>query len=362
MGDSDTELPRSPANANGAPPDERTQGGRPPADRNVRKRSQGRRLRGSPARAVSRAPDGPLPFVADPGARAFLGIVRGLVSSLRPRQWPKNAVVLAGVLFARELGKPDAVTRAVAGAVLFCLLSSTVYLVNDVLDRDKDRLHPTKRLRPIAAGIVPIPLALGIAAAVGVASLAWSIALEPAFGGAAAAYLALQALYVVVLKHLVILDVLAVAGGFVIRAAAGAFAIGVPVSPWLYVCTMLLALFLALGKRRQEIALLASEAHGHRPVLRGYTLPLVDQLIGIVTTALLVSYMLYTFTADALPANHAMMLTIPFPLYGVFRYLYLIHVRGDGGAPEEVLLRDRPIALVGISWVVACIAILYAGR
>jgi 4-hydroxybenzoate polyprenyltransferase len=289
-------------------------------------------------------------------------MVRGVLRSLRPRQWPKNAVVLAGLLFARELGKPDAVVRAVTGAILFCLLSSTVYLVNDVLDCDKDRLHPTKRHRPIAAGIVPIPVALVIAAGMGVASLAWSIALEPAFGGAAATYLTLQALYVVVLKHLVILDVLAVAGGFVIRAAAGAFAIGVPVSPWLYVCTMLLALFLALGKRRQEIALLAAEAHGHRPVLRGYTLPLVDHLIGIVTTALLVSYMLYTFTAERLPENHAMMLTIPFPIYGVFRYLYLIHVRGDGGAPEEVLLRDRPIALVGILWVVACIAILYSGR
>lgn len=334
----------------------------PEGARSGRKRSLGRRSRLGPARPVSHPADGHLPYGADPSATALLSLVRGAVASLRPRQWPKNAVVLAGLLFARELGQPDSAVRALTGAGLFCLLSSTVYLVNDVLDRDKDRMHPTKRLRPIASGIVPIPLALGIAAVIGFASLAWSIALEPAFGGAAAAYLALQALYVVVLKHLVILDVLAVAGGFVIRAAAGAFAIGVPVSPWLYVCTMLLALFLALGKRRQEIVLLASEAHGHRPVLRGYTLPLVDHLIGIVTTALLVSYMLYTFTADALPANHAMMLTIPFPLYGVFRYLYLIHVRGDGGAPEEVLLRDRPIALVGISWVVACIAILYAGR
>ncbi len=326
------------------------------------RRPQGRRRRGTLARAASHPADGPSPSVADPGARAVLEVARGVITSLRPRQWPKNAVVLAGLLFALELGKPDAVVRAVTGAFLFCLLSSTVYLVNDVLDRAKDRLHPFKRLRPIAAGIVPIPLALGIAAGIGISSLAWSIALEPAFGAAAGAYLTLQALYVVVLKHLVILDVLAVAGGFVIRAVAGAFAIGVPVSPWLYVCTMLLALFLALGKRRQEIALLAAEAHGHRPVLRGYTLPLVDHLIGIVTTALLVSYMLYTFTADGLPDNHAMMLTIPFPLYGVFRYLYLIHVRGDGGAPEEVLLRDRPIALVGIAWVVACVAILYAGR
>ena len=196
MGDSAADSPHPPASVGGAPSDGRTGGVGPRNNRTIRQRSQGRRPRGSTARAVPRTSDsdGPLPFVADPGARAFLGIVRGLVSSLRPRQWPKNAVVLAGLLFARELGKPDAVTRAVAGAVLFCLLSSTVYLVNDVLDRDKDRLHPTKRLRPIAAGIVPIPLALGIAAAVGVASLAWSIALEPAFGGAAAAYLALQAL------------------------------------------------------------------------------------------------------------------------------------------------------------------------
>ena len=294
--------------------------------------------------------------------RATAALLRGLVASLRPRQWPKNGVVLAGLVFARELGQTGAVLRAVAATALFCLLSGTVYLVNDVLDREKDRMHPVKRLRPVAAGIVPPRLALAVAAVLGIASLAWSFALEPAFGAAATAYLTLQALYVVALKHVVILDVLAVAAGFVIRAAAGALVIGVPVSPWLHVCTMLLALFLALGKRRQEIALLDADAVGHRPVLRGYSLALVDQLISIVTTALLVSYMFYTFTADRLPEGHAMMLTIPFPLYGVFRYLYLIHVRGDGDAPEEILLRDRPVALCCLAWIAASTAILYAPR
>lgn len=324
------------------------------------------RRRPAPPTARARATPDPVPGPANPweaawSARDAIAIARGLGASLRPRQWPKNGVVLAGLLFARELGQADAAFRAVAATLLFCLLSGTTYLVNDVLDRDKDRLHPAKRDRPVAAGIVPVPLALGFGVLLGSASLAWSFALDTDFGAAAAAYLGLQALYVVALKHLVILDVMAVAAGFVIRAAAGALVIGVPVSPWLYVCTMLLSLFLALGKRRQEVVLLAGDASGHRPVLRGYTLPLVDQMIAVVTTALLVSYMLYTFTADALPANHAMMLTIPFPIYGTFRYLHLIHVRGVGGAPEEVLLRDAPIAACCAAWIAACIAILYGG-
>lgn len=301
-----------------------------------------------------------------PGDRVRVGgtsgaVIWGLVRSLRPRQWLKNGVVLAGIVFARELGDPDRVARAVIAAALFCLLSGAVYLVNDVLDREKDQHHPVKSRRPIAAGVVPPALALAAALVIAIGALASATMLAPAFGATALAYLILQALYVAVMKHIVILDVLAVASGFVLRAAAGALAIDVPISPWLYVVTLLLALFLVLGKRRQELVLLTSDAANHRDVLRDYSLPFVDQLLSIVTTALLVSYMLYTFFSENLPRSHAMMLTIPFPLYGIFRYLYLIHVRGDGGAPEEVLLRDRPLAWCCVAWVVASIAVVYLG-
>ncbi len=288
-------------------------------------------------------------------------VIWGLVRSLRPRQWLKNGVVLAGIVFARELGDPERVARAVIAAAVFCLLSGAVYLVNDVLDREKDQHHPVKSRRPIAAGIVPPALALTAALVIAIGALSASTMLAPAFGATAMAYLILQALYVAVMKHIVILDVLAVASGFVLRAAAGALAIDVPISPWLYVVTLLLALFLVLGKRRQELVLLTSDAANHRDVLRNYSLPFVDQLLSIVTTALLVSYMLYTFFSENLPRSHAMMLTIPFPLYGIFRYLYLIHVRGDGGAPEEVLLRDRPLAWCCVAWVAASVAVVYLG-
>ena len=297
---------------------------------------------------------------AAPGARrGGLGATaRALVVSLRPRQWPKNAVVLVGLVFARELGQPEQVLRAVLGALLFCLLSGAVYLVNDLLDVEKDRLHPLKRTRPLASGQLS-PLTAGVVAVLLVAgSLFAAYLLSPAFCAVALGYLGLQALYVGWLKHVVILDVMALAGGFVLRAVAGAVVVGVPISPWLYVCTMLLALFLALGKRRQELVLLEDNAGEHRPALEQYTVALLDHLLQVVTTSLLVAYMLYTFFAETLPRNRAMMLTIPFVLYGLFRYLYLVYARGEGGSPEEVLLRDRPMALCVVLWAVASVAIL----
>ena len=283
----------------------------------------------------------------------------GLLQSMRPRQWPKNGVVLVGLVFARELGRPDLVLRAVAAAVLFCLLSGAVYLINDLLDVPKDRLHPVKRSRPLAAGRLSPVVAWVAAGCAIVGGLLAAYALSPAFCGVAAGYLGLQALYVAALKHVVILDVLALAGGFVLRAVAGAVVVSVPISPWLYVCTMLLALFLALGKRRQELILLDAGAGGHRPALEQYTIGLLDHLIQVVTTSLLLAYMLYTFSAENLPKNHAMMFTVPFVLYGIFRYLYLVHVRGEGGSPEEVLLRDRPLALCVLLWGAAAVLILY---
>jgi 4-hydroxybenzoate polyprenyltransferase len=318
----------------------------------------------APAPSVAeRAGDGGLASAAA-APRTLGGTARGLLVSLRPRQWPKNAVVLVGLVFAREAGDPPQAARAVAAAFLFCLLSGAVYLANDLRDAPQDRLHPTKRRRPIASGTLSPTVAGVAAAALVIGGLAAAFWLSPAFGAVALAYLLLQGAYVGGLKDVVILDVLLLAGGFVLRAVAGAVAVEVPVSPWLYVCTLLLALFLALGKRRQELVLLtaAGGAEGpeaHRPALAEYTVPLLDQLLQIVTTSLLVAYMLYTFFAENLPRSRAMMLTIPFVLYGLFRYLYLVHARGEGGAPEEVLLRDRPLAVTLILWALASAAILY---
>lgn len=285
--------------------------------------------------------------------------------SMRPRQWPKNGAVLLALVFALQLGQPEKALRAVAAALLFCLLSGAVYLVNDLRDAEKDRLHPRKRLRPVASGRLSPALAAASAGALVLVTLVSGFALSTGLGWAMGGYLLLQALYVAVLKHVVILDVLALAMGFVIRAAAGAVVVGVPISPWLYFCALLLALFLALGKRRQEIvALTASDqsadlAQRHRPALEQYSLGLLDQLIQVVTTCLVLAYSLYTFSAEYLPPNHTMMLTVPFVLYGLFRYLYLVHVRGEGGAPEEVLLRDPGIAVCVTLWGAAVVAVLY---
>ena len=285
--------------------------------------------------------------------------------SMRPRQWPKNGVVLLGLVFALELGRPEPTLRAVAATLLFCLLSGAVYLINDLRDAENDRLHPRKRHRPIASGRLSPMLAGGAAFVLVVVTLASGFALSTGVGWALSGYLGLQALYVLALKNIVILDVLALAMGFVIRAATGAVVVGVPISPWLYFCALLLALFLALGQRRQELISLAAAgeevglAQRHRPALEQYTVGLLDQLIQVVTTCVLLAYSLYTFSAENLPDNHAMMLTVPFALYGLFRYLYLVHVREEGGAPEEVLLRDPGIAACVALWAVAVVAILY---
>jgi 4-hydroxybenzoate polyprenyltransferase len=290
-----------------------------------------------------------------------LGSLALLARSMRPRQWPKNGVVLVGLVFARQYGDPGQVLRAMAAAVLFCLLSGAVYLVNDLLDLEKDRLHPRKRRRPLASGRLSPTVAAVAALLIAGSALAGSFVVSTGFGLVALGYVLLQVGYVAFLKHAVILDVLALSMGFVLRAVAGAVVVSVPISPWLYVCALLLALFLALGKRRQELVSLSTEAAvGHRPALEEYTVGLLDQLIQVVTTCLVLAYMLYTFSAENLPRNHAMMLTVPFVLYGLFRYLYLVHARGEGGAPEEILLRDRGIGLCVFLWGVACVAILYA--
>jgi 4-hydroxybenzoate polyprenyltransferase len=253
--------------------------------------------------------------------------LRSLITSLRPQQWTKNLFVLAALPFGLKLFDPAAVTMALAAFVVFCALSGVVYLVNDLYDRENDRLHPTKRLRPIAAGDLAPGTAAAWAAIIAAAALAAAFWIGPVFAAAAAAYLVLFALYSRWLKHLVIIDVLSIAIGFVLRTYAGAVAIAVPVSDWLLVCTVLLALFLGLSKRRHEITLLTDGASGHRRILDEYNPYLLDQMIGVVTASTLMAYIIYCTSPDTVQrfGTHHLVLTIPFPIYGILRYLYLVH-------------------------------------
>jgi 4-hydroxybenzoate polyprenyltransferase len=280
--------------------------------------------------------------------------------SLRPEQWTKNIIVFAALIFGQRLFDPAAVGRSLAAFLVFCALSGVVYLVNDVSDREADRLHPLKRHRPIAAGQVSVALALGAAAGIAVAAVSAAFWLRPAFGWIAAAYLALFVGYSRALKHVVIVDVLTIAIGFVLRAAAGAAVIAVPMSQWLLVCTILGALFLGLCKRRHELTLLADSATGHRPILEEYNPYLLDQMIGVVTASTLVAYIIYCTspeTTEKFGTTH-LVLTTPFPIYGIFRYLYLVHQKGVG-SPSEVLLTDRPLLASIMLWGLAVIAIIY---
>jgi 4-hydroxybenzoate polyprenyltransferase len=288
-------------------------------------------------------------------------VVLNLLLSTRPGQWTKNLLVFAGVLFGRKLFDPRAVADAFAAFAIFCALSGAVYLFNDIADRDADRQHPLKRRRPIASGAVPLKLAGGAAALLGAIGLAAAFRLNVAFGAVAASYLVLQAAYSQILKNIVILDVLAIAVGFVLRAVGGAVAVDVEIGHWLVVCTILLALFIALAKRRHEIVLLADGAASHRPILGEYSAYLLDQMIGVVTASTLISYVFYTISPETAAkfGTEWLGLTIPFPLYGIFRYLYLVHQREGGGSPAELLLTDRPLLLCVALWALAVAIIIY---
>jgi len=270
-------------------------------------------------------------------------VLRDLIRSMRPRQWPKNAFVFVALLFDRKFFDPASVWPTVVAFVLLCLMSGAVYLMNDLADIESDRRHPTKRHRPLPSGRLN-PRVAGVAAVVlATVSLVAGYFLSRELAVILLLYLLSQIAYTFRLKHVVLIDVLTIAAGFVLRIAAGVAVIDVErFSPWLYIFGGFLALFMALGKRRHELVLLGGEAANHRAILDDYNLDLIDRLQGVVTTSAVVSYSLYTFLAEGLPDNHAMMLTIPFVLYGIFRYLYLIHIRNEGGAPEEILLRDRP--------------------
>jgi 4-hydroxybenzoate polyprenyltransferase len=282
-----------------------------------------------------------------------------LVRALRPLQWTKNGLVFAALAFDRQVFQLEPFLRCFAAFFVFCAVSSGIYLINDVRDAEQDRLHPRKRHRPIAAGELSPERAT--AAAVGLLSggFAAAMLIRPAFAAVIAGYMALMIAYSYGLKRLVIIDVFAIAAGFVLRAAGGAVAIGVPISPWLYVCTMLLALFLGFGKRRNELSTLQEAAVHHRANLDSYSLPLLDQIIAVVASATVMTYSLYTFDAPNVPANHAMMLTIPFVAYAIFRYLFLIYRKDQGGSPEVLLVTDHPLLLCILGWAATSVAILY---
>ena len=283
-----------------------------------------------------------------------------LVEAMRPRQWTKNAVVFAALVFDGKLLAPRYLLATFSAFVMFCLLSGAVYLINDLADVEKDRQHPIKKGRPLASGRLSPRAAAVAGAALPLFCLPLAFALEPRVGLIALGYFAENLVYSFWLKNVVIVDVLMLALGFVLRVAGGVVVVDVQrFSPWLYICMTLLALFLGFGKRRQEIVLTTGQGNATRGSLNDYSIGLLDHLIGMVTAATVMAYSLYTFSASGLPVNDTMMLTIPFVLYGLFRYLYLIHVRGEGGAPDELLLRDRPLQVALGLWGLTAIAVLY---
>jgi 4-hydroxybenzoate polyprenyltransferase len=293
-----------------------------------------------------------------------------LVRALRPKQWLKNGLVFMALGFsigqAWTVQQPDTwlplLGKASVAFIAFCATASAAYLINDLCDIERDRLHPRKRRRPLASGALTPPVAVAAAIVLLAGGSGLGLSLGPLFALALGGYAVQTFAYSFVLKHLVLLDLLTMAVGFVLRAVGGALAIAVPVSPWLYLCTLLGALFVAIAKRRAELTLLEEGAAGHRPILAEYTTGLLDQMAGVVTSATVVAYALYTVTAENLPANHAMLGTVPFVLYGLFRYLYLVHRHDAGGSPEDVLLHDRPLQLTVVLWIATAMAILALSR
>jgi 4-hydroxybenzoate polyprenyltransferase len=286
-----------------------------------------------------------------------------LLASLRPRQWVKNLFVFAGVIFSQQMLTPLAWT-ALGAFVIFCGLSGAIYLFNDVADAERDRLHPSKRLRPIASGELSRTTAVIFAMLLLAGCLAGAFRIGASFGLVALGYAALLTVYSVWLKHVVILDVLTVAAGFVLRAVAGAVAVDAEISGWLLICTILIALFLALGKRRHEYRSLARDAAAHRPILAEYSESFLDQMISVVTASTVTAYALYTMSPETVAKFHTRLLplTLPFVLYGIFRYLYLLYRRDLGGNPSDLLATDRALLFDALLWMLATFAIIYGSR
>ncbi len=286
----------------------------------------------------------------------------GLLRTMRPKQWTKNFFIYAGLIFDGQLFILDSFLRVTVSFVLLCLAASAIYVVNDLADIERDRQHPKKKHRPLPSGQLPIPLAIAAAIGLPVIAVGGAALYSPRYAGILLLYIALHILYSLRLKHIVLIDLLTITAGYVLRVAGGAVVIEVArFSPWLYTCMALLALFLAIGKRRQEYLTLGENAGNVRPIFRHYNLPLLDDLLRMVTTSILIAYILYLIEAPSilLAGNNATLLTVPFVMYGIFRYLYLIHVRGEGSAPDEVLLRDHPLQLTVVLWGLSFIIILY---
>jgi len=302
------------------------------------------------------------------------GRILAILLAMRPKQWTKNLAIFVGIVFAQRLFTPSSLERACVAFVIFCLASSFIYIFNDLLDLENDRQHPVKRLRPLASGTLPISWAIAamgvlLLACAGLTTLIFTVPggnpdIFASLGGSnilfaltLASYLVLMVLYSIRLKHVVLLDVFIIASGFVLRILAGAVVIPVVISPWLYLVTILLSLFLALNKRRHELVLLQGQASSHRQILKEYSLPLLDQMITMVSASTFMASSLYTFQRPT--GNHRLMITIPLVLYGMFRYLYLVYMRMEGGSPEEVLLRDRHMLGTVTLCAAAIIIVLY---
>jgi 4-hydroxybenzoate polyprenyltransferase len=288
-------------------------------------------------------------------------MLKSILKEMRLHQWIKNTFVLIPLVFDRQLFSIEPLSRTIIGFFLFCFVSSSVYLINDIMDVEADRKHPKKKSRPIASGALPIPIAIIAAIVLVSISVIGGYFLSRSFLLILLIYFLINLAYSLKLKHIPLLDVLIIAAGFVLRVAAGVSIIQVErFSPWLYVVTTVLALFFGLGKRRGELATIQQNNNEQRKVLDGYTIPLLDQLITIISATTIISYSLYTFSAPNLPDNHAMMLTIPFAVYGIFRYLYLIQVKNEGGAPDELVLSDRPLQITFLLFAVSVVIIFYS--
>ena len=287
-------------------------------------------------------------------------MLKGILKEMRIHQWIKNTFVLIPLVFDRQLFLIEPLTRTIIGFFMFCFVSSSVYLINDILDVEADRKHPRKKFRPIASGKLPIPIAIISAIILVLISFIGSYFLSKTFLVILVIYFLINLAYSLKLKHVPILDVMIIASGFVLRVAAGVSIIQVErFSPWLYVVTTVLALFFGLGKRRGELATIQEKSNDQRKVLDGYSIPLLDQLITIISATTIISFCLYTFSAPNLPDNHTMMLTIPFAIYGIFRYLYLIQIKNEGGAPDELVFSDRPLQITFLLFAFAVVIIFY---
>lgn len=309
------------------------------------------------------------PHELAPPATGLLATLRALLRTMRPKQWIKNIFVFTALAFSEERLwlQAEPVLHTLAGFALFCMAASAIYLINDLVDIEKDRAHPRKRHRPLASGVLSPKVAWAAAAVLILAALPLAYLLDPDGG-----FLLVLLTYVVVqgvlysyyLKNVVILDILVIAAGFILRAIGGAVILDIPITSWLLVCMGLLAVFLGVAKRRHELVLLDAGAGEHRRILAEYSIPMLDQMMAIVTASIIMAYSMATFSAPAVPHEPfpVLMTTIPFIIYGIFRYLYLIYQQDGGGTPEEMLLKDRPLAINFVLWGVLVLLILYFFR